>query len=240
MARFNTETDKIRDETNFTLYAHIAPNNKKYFGITSQNVENRWQHDGEGYKHQILFWRAIQKYGWDNIQHIVLADNLSKEWACKLEQDFIYKYQSNNPNYGYNNTLGGEGTSGYKLTDEQIETRRRNATGRKHSLESRKLMSEKQKGRIVTDEMRNNMSLAHKGKPANNKGKSASIEARQKMSQAKLGKPGNHTQRHTEETKRKISKHSKGKVVSQETREKLRQRALEQWKRQKKESEVVI
>lgn len=129
--------------------------------------------------------------------------------------------------------MGGEGITGYKLTEEQIETRRRNSTGRRHSLESRKLMSEKQRGRIVTNEMRKNMSLAHIGKPAHNKGKPFSVEARQHMSQAKLGKPGNHTQHHTEETKRKISEHSKGRVVSQETREKLRQKALEQWKRQK-------
>ena len=233
MARFNTETDRTRDGTNFTLYVHITPTNKKYFGITSQEVENRWQHDGAGYSHQKLFWRAIQKYGWDNIQHIVLANNLSKEWACKLEQDFIRDYQSNNPKYGYNNTLGGEGATGYKLTEEQIETRRRNSTGRKHSLESRKLMSEKQRGRVVTDEMRKNMSLAHLGKTPSNKGKPFSIETRQHMSQAKLGKSGNHTQPHTEEAKRKISEHSKGKIVSQETREKLRQKALEQWKRQK-------
>ena len=53
------------------------------------------------------------------------------------------------------------------------------------------------------------------------------------MSQAKLGKRGNHTQHHTDEAKRKISEHSKGKIVSKETREKLRQKALEQWKRQK-------
>lgn len=233
MARFNTETDRTRDGTNFTLYIHITPNNKKYFGITSQEVENRWQHDGVGYNHQKLFWRAIQKYGWDNIQHIVLAENLSKEWACKLEQDLIWKYKTHDSKCGYNNTLGGEGITGYKLTEEQIETRRRNSTGRRHSLESRKLMSEKQRGRIVTAEMRKNMSLAHIGKPAHNKGKSFSVEARQHMSQAKLGKPGNHTQHHTEETKRKISEHSKGRAVSQETREKLRQKALEQWKRQK-------
>ena len=45
----------------YTLYVHIAPNNKKYFGITSQAPENRWGIDGRGYKTQRLFWRAIQK-----------------------------------------------------------------------------------------------------------------------------------------------------------------------------------
>ena len=49
----------------YTVYVHITPNNKYYVGITKQNVQNRWK-NSLGYKSQRLFWRAIQKYGWDS------------------------------------------------------------------------------------------------------------------------------------------------------------------------------
>lgn len=223
----------IRAEPNYTLYVHITPNNKYYIGVTCQKVDSRWQHDGVGYKNQKLFYRAIQKYGWDNIQHIVILNNLTKDIACECEKYLIAKYDTTNPLKGYNNTCGGEGITGYKMTDEQVETRRRNSTGRKHTLESRKKMSDKQKGRVVTDETRRKLSESHKGKSPVNKGVPMSEVQKKKLSLAKIGRKGNHTQPHTAETRQKISEHSKGKVVSELTREKLRQKAIEQWKRQK-------
>ena len=72
----------------YTVYMHICPNNKKYIGITGQEVERRWNH-GEGYSHQRLFYRAILKYGWDNIEHKILFTNLSKQEACTKEINLI-------------------------------------------------------------------------------------------------------------------------------------------------------
>ena len=232
MARFRHD-NKPRDKTNFSVYVHVAPNNKLYFGITSQSVESRWQHDGEGYKHQQLFWRAIQKYGWNNFRHIVLADNLSKEWACKLEQDLIYKRKTNNPVYGYNNTMGGDGTVGYHMTQEQIEKIRQAGLGRVHTEASKRKMSEKARGRKLSDEHRKKLSASHKGNPGYWTGKKLPYEMRQKISKSMIGQPGRHNTEHTEETKKKISDSCKGRKLSQETREKLRQKSLEYWKRKR-------
>ena len=92
----------------FTLYVHQFPNNKLYFGITTcTNVHRRWK-SGRGYETQTLIYKAIQKYGWDNIQHIVLLEGLSKEVACECEKYLIAKYQTQNPKYGYNVYLGGD------------------------------------------------------------------------------------------------------------------------------------
>ena len=44
------------------VYIHIFSNEKKYIGITSQSLKNRWR-DGKGYKEQPIIWKAIQKYG---------------------------------------------------------------------------------------------------------------------------------------------------------------------------------
>ena len=61
---------------------HRFPNGKVYIGITKQTVEERWR-NGEGYKTQLVH-RAIEKYGWGNIEHIVLASCLSKKDAEQL------------------------------------------------------------------------------------------------------------------------------------------------------------
>lgn len=102
------------------VYMHTSPSNKRYIGITSQKPERRWRKNGEGYKDHLYFWRAIQKYGWDNFKHDILYANLTKEEAEKKEIELIASYNSNNIDFGYNMSIGGEsGSKGYKYTDEQ-------------------------------------------------------------------------------------------------------------------------
>lgn len=108
------------------VYMHVNKiNNKKYIGITSEkNPSRRWK-NGYGYKpdknanQNIAFWNAIQKYGWDNFDHIILVNNVTEEKAKELERYYIKKYETfigffSNPKErkGYNSTLGGEGTCG--------------------------------------------------------------------------------------------------------------------------------
>ena len=51
-------------ERTFTVYCHTNKiNGKKYIGITSKKPEYRWN-NGKGYSTQIVFARAIEKYGW--------------------------------------------------------------------------------------------------------------------------------------------------------------------------------
>lgn len=89
------------------VYMHIAPNNKKYIGITSRKPEERWK-NGKGYNHNQHFFSAIKKYGWNNFKHIVLFSNLSEEQACRLEQLCIILFKSYYREYGYNKTFGGD------------------------------------------------------------------------------------------------------------------------------------
>lgn len=108
------------------VYMHINKiNNKKYIGITSErNPKTRWR-NGYGYKpdknknQNIAFWNAIQKYGWDNFNHIILINNISENEAKKLEKYYIKKYETfigyfdkKEDRKGYNSTLGGDGTVG--------------------------------------------------------------------------------------------------------------------------------
>lgn len=93
--------------SDYKVYKHTTPNGKVYIGITRQDVVKRWK-NGKGYDSCVAFARAIKKHGWKNITHEVLFDNLTKDEACEIEQSLIQKYKSNDPEYGYNITSGGE------------------------------------------------------------------------------------------------------------------------------------
>ena len=73
-------------ENNFSVYQHVTPNKMYYFG-TTQNVERRWSNNGAEYKGTAL-QPYIEKFGWDNIQHIVLFRDQTRENALWIE-DFL-------------------------------------------------------------------------------------------------------------------------------------------------------
>lgn len=95
------------ESNNYTVYSHTSPKGKIYIGITKQKPNRRW-HRGLGYKHNTYFYRAIEKYGWDNFKHEILCTNLTKEEAEAKEVDLIKKYKSNDRHFGYNIHSGGE------------------------------------------------------------------------------------------------------------------------------------
>lgn len=100
---------------NFTVYKHTVPNGKIYIGITSKNPLKRWK-NGNGYKYNLHFYRAIKKYGWDNIKHEILFSGLTKDEACRKEIELIAEYKSNDQKYGYNHATGGEINQGFHFT----------------------------------------------------------------------------------------------------------------------------
>lgn len=102
---------------NYKVYKHTSPSEKVYIGITKQEPKQRWG-NGSGYYKQV-FHLAIKKYGWDNITSEILFENLSLEQACKKEMELIASYRSNNSNFGYNASPGGE--FGLSHTSESIK-----------------------------------------------------------------------------------------------------------------------
>lgn len=105
----------VNNNKPWTVYCHISQDGKRYFGITSQTLQQRWR-NGNGYK-KGYFHNAIEKYGWDSFEHIIIAENLSENDAKEMEKSLIKKYKSNNEYYGYNLTSGGDGTVGVSLYD---------------------------------------------------------------------------------------------------------------------------
>lgn len=105
----------------YTVYKHTSPNGKVYIGITSKPVSRRW-HGGSAYRNNPHLYAAIKKYGWDNFQHDILAENLSYEAACDMERALIAQYQSTDPDKGYNRSPGGDKTTlGYRYSAESRE-----------------------------------------------------------------------------------------------------------------------
>lgn len=118
----------------YCVYVHVnKENSKKYVGLTSNSVKRRWA-NGAGYVRCTAFNRAIQKYGWDGFEHQVIAAGLTRSEAEIEERRLIAKFKSNQAEFGYNLTSGGE-------TNKEIseETRKRlslSHTGIKPSKET--------------------------------------------------------------------------------------------------------
>lgn len=153
-------------KNNYYVYKHTSPNGKVYIGITIRKPEKRWGSNGINYRTQV-FYRAIQKYGWDNIKHEILFEGLSKEEAEQKEIELIALYHSNDKDFGYNIDNGGHCLNSFseehkrKISDskkgkprdaETIRKVKEALTGRKMPEEQRRKIAEINKNRKFSDE----------------------------------------------------------------------------------------
>lgn len=149
------------NKMSYTVYMHISPSNKRYIGITCKKPEYRWN-NGKGYKNNKYFSSAINRYGWNNFQHIIIARGLTKEEAMWLEIELIREWDTINREVGYNITEGGEGTRGINPLENMTEEARQ---------EWKRKQSESKKGKSnwdgaseeFTEEWKRKISEATKG-----------------------------------------------------------------------------
>lgn len=91
------------------VYIHTNKvNHKQYIGMTKRKPEHRWGLEGHGYVECPYFWNAIQKWGWDNFEHEIIADKLTRKEAIDMEIELIAKMQTTNPEFGYNTSRWGD------------------------------------------------------------------------------------------------------------------------------------
>ena len=174
---------------NYTVYKHTSPKGLVYIGITMKNPQHRWN-NGNGYKPNKHFFNAILKYGWDNFKHEIIATGLSKETACELEKALIAEYDSTNPLKGYNRSIGGDcGSLGVKYSPEEIARIRSGrvytsswAKGKKFTAEHIEKIRIANTGKQHTDETKRKLSELHRGKETWISGKTMSDEVRAKES----------------------------------------------------------
>lgn len=141
------------ETSNWKVYVHINKfNQKRYVGITSKpNAKHRWN-NGRGYKENPHFYSAIEKYGWDNFEHIVLFCNMTENEAKEMERLLIKLWETQDNRYGYNMTSGGEGTPNYHPSDETRAKLSIARTRENLSEETLRRRSEGLRGRKFSDE----------------------------------------------------------------------------------------
>lgn len=220
---------------NYIVYKHIFPNNKIYIGITCQKSYKRWKY-GSGYIGSPYIYKAIKKYGWNNIKHEILFSNLTKEEACQKEIELIAKYKSNNSQYGYNISSGGAGSNKHKLNEETKRLIGKKSKEMWQNKEIRKKIVNSMKKRTMSEETKRKIGNFHKGRKRKKetcekislalKGRTFTEEQKKHMSDAQKGKKskfkGIKKGPLSEEVKRKISMSNKGRKLSKEQIEKLK------------------
>ena len=128
-------------------------NNRKYIG-QSVDVERRFREHRNALKKGKHINKFLQR-DWvkctEDSYKIYIIEECLSDVLNELEIYYIYFYKTCNNKFGYNMTAGGGGCVGLKCTDV-----------------TRKKISEAQIGRKLTDEWKNNISKAHKGKMPKN------------------------------------------------------------------------
>lgn len=212
---------------------YFPTSDKSYIGQT-QDLKRRMSRH---LKSNFLVGKALRKY--DDWEVYILHTVKTRDEANRIEIEEIRNFNSIAPN-GYNLTRGGEGISGYKLSEEtkvkmsqshlgkQSPTKGKNYSeevkkkmsaahkGYKHTKETREKIRKARLGYKHSEEAKTKMSLVCKGK----KRKPFSKEHLAKMRQANLGKNNSmYGKHHTDEAKAKMAANNRGMKGKHHTEE---------------------
>lgn len=152
----------------YMVYAHINKENGKVYVGQTKNIKRRWEADGIHYKGSTYFYHAIQKYGWNSFEHIILEKNLTKQEADDLECYYIDYYNSRYDQNGYNIREGGSRQLSEETKKKISETQKNKGQwqGDKNPRHLHPLFGEENGmyGKNHTEEIKNKISQANKGK----------------------------------------------------------------------------
>jgi group I intron endonuclease len=165
-------------------------NGKVYVGQTCQPIKRRWighvSHANNSKRDGYLY-RSMRKNGINAFEVNELTKVDSKEQANVFEKIWIVSLQANQRDFGYNMTLGGEGTPGLQVSDESREKMSVFRKGRKHSEAHRQhlaefLRSPEQREKIAASWRGKHLTPEHKAKIVDKlKGKPFSDEHKEKL-----------------------------------------------------------
>lgn len=159
------------EERKYTVYKHTSPEGKVYIGCTGVGTKRRWGLNGRRYEFNKAMYDDIQKFGWNNFSHDVLASDMYEDDAYELERHYISEYDSTNPKHGYNISIGGKGACGVPLREDVKKNLIAAISGENHYLY----------GKHIPEETKRKLSEAHKGERNPNYGKPRSEETRRKI-----------------------------------------------------------
>ena len=164
------------------IYKIPFPNGKIYIGLTKTSIEKRTREHKCFAKNEdksFLIYKALRKYNMiETLELIVIDTAYNNEELSEKETAYIHFYNSYYVNgYGYNMTLGGEGTSSYVRTEEDIKKISISQKKRFENQVERQKLSERAKKHFEDPEARQQMSEIKK------KYYEEHPEARQQMSE---------------------------------------------------------
>ena len=133
-------------------------NGKSYIGFDSNWPSRKYKHKSRSATGQQALYCSIRKYGWDNFEWIVIYQSKdAKHTLNEIEPFFIREY--NSYKNGYNMTIGGDGSIGYKHSDEMKKYLSEQKTGIKNPMfkkvvseETKRKLSNLNKGRKFSEE----------------------------------------------------------------------------------------
>ena len=132
------------------IYKINFPNGKAYIGQTIHDLEHRKTGHRNSYqiKNNIVY-RAIRKYGWDNIIWEVI-DNTEDINELNEKEKYWIKY--------YNTYIGLKNANGYNMTEGGG-----GSLGRYHTEKTKQKISKNNKGNILSEETKMKMCVVRKG-----------------------------------------------------------------------------
>ena len=169
-----------------------------YVGITTQPVERRWkEHTYKAHGRHCVTWlhRAIRKYGAEAFNVTEIATALNRAALLQAEMDLIRDIAPT-----YNQSHGGEGTTGRKFSPEVLEARNAKLRGRTKTPEERARISvgcqkamTPERRKVCTEQLQKARSLVDENKrraavSASAKSRKWSAEAKAKLSASCVGR----------------------------------------------------
>jgi group I intron endonuclease len=238
----DTKTDSTKNDLNDTgkisgIYKIINKIDGKYYVGSSSNINRRrirhFDTLRKGVHHNTKLQRAFDKHGTDNFQ-FVCVQLLSTGDLLTKEQLYLNECKMN-PESNYNIKYVARAPKGYKHNEESKLKIRNSLKGRMRTDDVRRRISDGLKGKLKSPEHCRNLSTSHKGKP----GRPHTEEHKRFVSKIHTGKIVlEETKKRirdawkirklvpiSDETRKRKSEAAKGRLHSQETKEKIR-RAL--------------
>lgn len=146
-----------------------------YVGVTKRKrPELRWGEKGKGYCGNEYFWRAIQKYGWEEGFSHEYWEVPTEEAMKQCEKDMIAFFNTKSPN-GYNLTTGGDGCN--DPCEATRELLRQAHLDKPKSDDVKKAISAGNKGKPKSNEHKKSLSIAFSNKWKNDLNYSSRISA---------------------------------------------------------------
>jgi group I intron endonuclease len=172
------------------VYRIKFPNAKLYFGVEGKAHQRKWAHSrAKNNRSKTLVSHAIRKYGWKNCKFDYVVMGKNPEFCYQLEIKLIKNFKTQDSNFGYNQSSGGErGFSGVKMSQDHKAKIGKAHKGKKVKKSTGKLISKRLKGRFLTEKHKANISKGLTGKTSGMKNKKHSSKTKNKISNSIKGK----------------------------------------------------